>query len=115
MSNPYQRRKYNKETRKLLPYQLMPCTSSYSNSKYSNSVHQLLEHIQQEINLLRQLSLSDGVDRSEEADNLKEVSTFAQKSAVLEEWDFSSKQVSLEERMEELLVKYGYDKLKRRE
>ncbi|KAL8895147.1 MAG: hypothetical protein Q9207_008286 [Kuettlingeria erythrocarpa] len=106
------RRKYNKEARKLLPYQLMPSTSNYNNTKYSNSVHELLEYIQQEVSLLRQLSRSDGVDRSKQVNSLIAVSKFAQESAVLEDWDFSSKQIPLEERMEELLVKYGYDKLK---
>lgn len=64
------------------------------------------------MNLLKQLVIQDGVDRSEEANALKAVAAFAEKSAVLEDWDFSPRQQSLEARMEELLVKCGYDKMK---
>ncbi|KAL8923452.1 MAG: hypothetical protein Q9208_004580 [Pyrenodesmia sp. 3 TL-2023] len=108
------RRSYDKHARKNLPYQLMPSLPNFGGRKYSNSVHQLLEHIQQELNLLNQLSLSDGVDRSEEANALKAVADFAGKSAVLDDWDFSPRQRSLEARMEELLVKCGYDKMKKK-
>ncbi|KAL8755321.1 MAG: hypothetical protein Q9184_004836 [Pyrenodesmia sp. 2 TL-2023] len=101
------RRKYDKEAGKILPYQLLPSVHKYSGSKYSNSVHQLLVHIQQEMSLLEGLSLSDGVDRSEEANALKAVAKFAERSAVLEDWDMSPRQQSLEARMEELLVKCG--------
>lgn len=110
---PLQRRRYSVKARKLLPFHHQPFISIDDRPVVSNSADQVIEYIDDEVDLLKGCCASDGVDRSEEGRALLAVRSFVEESADLQSWDPSRRRRSLDARMEDLLVRYGYDKMRR--
>lgn len=74
----------------------------------------MIDYIDETVELLEQQHRIYGVQNFDEARRLWKVEDFVRQSTDLKTWDRSGRNRSLEDRMEDLLVKYGYDKLNKK-
>lgn len=106
-----QRRYYTPKTRDLLPFHHQP-TTRVNGETMSTSFLQVYDDIEAHIKHLVNTSLRTGVDKGPEIRRLQNVGQFVQDTDTLPSYDWSPHPRSLEDRMEDLLKDYGYDKMK---
>ncbi|KAL8706548.1 MAG: hypothetical protein Q9201_000421 [Fulgogasparrea decipioides] len=105
------RRRYNNRTRGMLPFHHDPITR-IGDERVSTSAFQMCSYIQAEIMDLVNDSMRCGTDHGSGIRRLQDVERFIQETEALSAYDPSPRPRSLEDRMEELLKAYGYDKTK---
>ncbi|KAL8988644.1 MAG: hypothetical protein Q9177_002319 [Variospora cf. flavescens] len=111
----HQRRYYSVKARKTLPFHHLP-TVTIDRKTVSNSHFQVISHISDEVALLKKRHRHVGEDVKNEYNRLQQVGRFVTESVNLEDYnDKSGRNRSIEDRMEDLLVKYGYDKMQKPE
>ncbi|KAL8653893.1 MAG: hypothetical protein Q9210_001831 [Variospora velana] len=109
------RRHYSVKARKTLPFHHLP-TVTIDRKTVSNSHFQVINHISDEVALLKKRHPHVGEDAKNEYNRLQQVGRFVTESVNLEDYnDKSGRNRSIENRMEDLLVKYGYDKMQKPE
>ncbi|KAL8687939.1 MAG: hypothetical protein Q9218_006027 [Villophora microphyllina] len=105
------RRVYDKEARRLLPFHHEPETRVGRRWR-STSAMQAYEALDVRLNEVIDRSHRDGTNENGEIQRLLDVENFVKETERLQEWDETPHNRSLEDRMEDLLKVYGFDKMK---
>ncbi|KAI4100777.1 MAG: hypothetical protein L6R37_005269 [Teloschistes peruensis] len=107
------RRVYNKEARQLLPFHHDPVVRCDRRWRSTSAIDALLD-IHHQVNEAADRVEKHGTDERTESEigRLFEVERFVLDTDRLREWDESPRNRSLEDRMEDLLKEYGYDRMK---
>ncbi|KAL9010376.1 MAG: hypothetical protein Q9173_004687 [Seirophora scorigena] len=96
------RRHYSTKARKILPFHHDPVMHG-NRKRYSASVCQVVDYIDDES---RAIIKRDFTSEADEFYRLQQVRRFVEESSILDEYDLSGRDRSIEDRMEDLMMKY---------